>query len=1014
MLIPSLQLNFLPQANKDSIQIYFSYPNANPRQVEEILTSPLEASINLIEGIDQIKSVSRYGSGYIIATIDDHVDINMIRYEISSKLRQIYPELPQEVPFPFLRLNDSDETAIDPVIMSYSVYAPITQSDIYIYVRDQLAPLLSDLEGLERIDISGSNEEEWLITYDPIKFDHLSLDYNLIGQKVKTVLEEVSLSYQQSDDKLMYVKLLPQTLDDLMSQNIVVGGHLLPLEQLLNVEKTEAIPRRYYRINGQNSIRLNLIPTATANHLDLSSLTKQRIKKVMSSLPNGYRIILDYNTTEYISEELDKIKSRTLWSLSILIAFVMIAYRRWQDLFIIIFSLIINLAISIIFYHLLSVQLNLYALAAITISFGIIIDNTIVLSHHYQRHHNIRVFRPIVTATLTTLSALFVIFYLPEELQLQLVDFTKVLGINLSVSLLVCLLVVPSLIEVTKSAKTHPFDNNAPFASRQSINYKINNVYNKIIHAMRAYRKWLIAATIVLFGLPLFLLPSKLENHLWYNTTIGSGTYQEYIKPWVNKALGGTLRLFSVYVYEGSGFRSPEETKLYVKARLPDGSTIEQMNTVMKKMEYYLTQYQDQVATYITDIGGGHRASIIITFQKEVSPSFPYVLKNRLLSFALDLGGATWNIYGVGKAFSNASGRSIPRFKVILKGYNKDNLENIASQFSDILLEHPRVQNVDKNANINWWEKTRYQYFLEVDHQLLKHTNRDLADVNRLVTRFDQERQRVAVDHNNVHIKIAPLKPDKMDLWMLNETYLYKDSTPILLKKIISLTNSEKSNSIHKENQEYLQLLQFEYSGSDRFGQQHLDKCLEQYIPTLPLGYTISKSNYRFWGEKEKKKYTLLLLVIVSIFFISAIHFESLMTAALVILLIPLSYIGIFLTFYWFDFPFDQGGYTSFLLLSGIVVNALILIMSDYLIIKNRFPHRLPIGLYLRAFRYKSTPIFLTIISTALGLIPFTLHGSQEVFWFALAVGTIGGLLFSIVVILFVVPLFISEGKKEK
>jgi multidrug efflux pump subunit AcrB len=149
-----------------------------------------------------------------------------------------------------------------------------------------------------------------------------------------------------------------------------------------------------------------------------------------------------------------------------------------------------------------------------------------------------------------------------------------------------------------------------------------------------------------------------------------------------------------------------------------------------------------------------------------------------------------------------------------------------------------------------------------------------------------------------------------------------------------------------------------------------------------------------------------------AIFFICSIFFESLRTAALLLLLIPLSFIGIFLIFYWVDAPFDQGGYVSFLLLSGIVVNALILIMAEYHQLLRAYPWRKRIDLFHRAFRMKSTPIFLTIISTTLGLIPFLLHGQDEVFWYSLALGAIGGLLFSIIVIVLIVPLFIGISKK--
>jgi len=147
-------------------------------------------------------------------------------------------------------------------------------------------------------------------------------------------------------------------------------------------------------------------------------------------------------------------------------------------------------------------------------------------------------------------------------------------------------------------------------------------------------------------------------------------------------------------------------------------------------------------------------------------------------------------------------------------------------------------------------------------------------------------------------------------------------------------------------------------------------------------------------------------LVMGLIFFISAIMFESLRQAVVVLLLIPVSFIGIFLTFYLFDFSFDQGGYTSFILVSGLVVNSLILIINDYNDLRKRRKIS-SLRLYVKAWQYKIQPIILTVLSTALGLIPFLLNGPSEVFWFAFAVGVIGGLIFSLLVITIVNPVFL-------
>jgi multidrug efflux pump subunit AcrB len=69
--------------------------------------------------------------------------------------------------------------------------------------------------------------------------------------------------------------------------------------------------------------------------------------------------------------------------------------------------------------------------------------------------------------------------------------------------------------------------------------------------------------------------------------------------------------------------------------------------------------------------------------------------------------------------------------------------------------------------------------------------------------------------------------------------------------------------------------------------------------------------------------------------------------------------------------------------------------------------------LHLKAFNYKIIPVMLTILSTVLGLVPFVMHGQQEVFWFSFAAGAMGGLLFSLVAIFCYMPLFVRLNRNH-
>jgi multidrug efflux pump subunit AcrB len=186
---------------------------------------------------------------------------------------------------------------------------------------------------------------------------------------------------------------------------------------------------------------------------------------------------------------------------------------------------------------------------------------------------------------------------------------------------------------------------------------------------------------------------------------------------------------------------------------------------------------------------------------------------------------------------------------------------------------------------------------------------------------------------------------------------------------------------------------------------------IKAFSKLLPLGYTVENQNNSWsWGRSNSKQYLLLLLIFVIIYFTCSILFNSFKQPLWVIFVIPISFIGIFLTFYLFKLKFDQGGFASFILLCGLSVNANIYILNEYNNIRKRPESISPLQAYIEAWNAKIRPIFLTVISTILGFIPFMIGQYKEPFWFPLAAGTIGGLVASLLGLFCFLPLFMGVG----
>lgn len=864
---------------------------------------------------------------------------------------------------------------------------------------------------------------EWRLEYDNEQLIQLGLTTGNIQTAIqrhynKEFIGTCNIEKAGKQEEWIRLALIPKheskeaTFNPAAIQVTGKSGKIIYLDKLVKVTYEEAAPQSYYRINGLNTIYLSITANETANQLKLSELIKKGIKSIEQILPPGYEIHSSYDATEYIHNELSKIYFRTGLTIFILLLFVLIITLNPRYLFLIVASLSVNMAIAVIFYYLFNLEMQLYSLAGITISLNLIIDNTIVMTDHILHRRNLKAFLSILAATLTTMGALVIIFFLDEKIRLNLQDFAAVVIINLMVSLFIALFFVPSLIDKIGLE-------NKQKKKRRTLQKRLTVYFNRLyLKTIKFLCRWRIAFCFLLllaFGIPTFLLPEKIEKEgkgaELYNKTIGSYTYKENIKPVIDKVLGGSLRLFIQKVYEGSYFTRNEEVELHANATLPNGSTLEQMNNLIKKMEIYLSQFKE-IKQFQASIHSARQANINITFLKEYQRSgFPYILKSNMISKALELGGGSWGIYGLeDQGFSNDVREGAGSFRIKMYGYNYDELFNQAERLKEKLLQHKRIKEVSISSDFSWYKDDYQEFYFDLNKKRMTEENilpRDLFATIQPVLGKDINCGSILADNNTEQIKLSSRQSGDYDIWALENKPYVSNGKLFKLSDIISIRKGQAPQQIAKENQQYRLCLQYEYIGASMQGNKLLTKDLEEFNKTLPIGYTAESQSYNWqWGAKDYKQYLLLLLVIGIIFFTTSILFNSLRQPLAIIFIIPVSYIGVFLTFYWFGLNFDQGGFASFILLCGITVNASIYIINEYNVIRRQFPLRSPAKSYIKAWNRKILPIFLTVVSTILVFIPFMVGNEKEGFWFPLSAGTIGGLVMSVIGIFIFLPIF--------
>ena len=433
------------------------------------------------------------------------------------------------------------------------------------------------------------------------------------------------------------------------------------------------------------------------------------------------------------------------------------------------------------------------------------------------------------------------------------------------------------------------------------------------------------------------------------------------------------------------------------------------MNTLIKRMETYLSGFKE-IKQFQTSVESARRASISIHFTKENQKSgFPYTLKANMISKALQLGGGDWSIYGLqDQGFSNNVRENAGSFRVKMYGYNYDELYSWATKLKEVLLSHRRIREVTIGSNFSWWKDDYQEFYFDLDKRRMIGAGvgaGELFAAIRPIYGRNQEIGSVVTEDGTERIKLSSRQSGQRDIWAMQYDPFSVGEKEYKLAELAKVEKGQMPQEVAKENQQYRLCLQYEYIGASEQGHKLLKKDLEGFNKLLPLGYKAeAESDNWSWGGGANKQYRLLLIVIAIIFFITSILFNSLKQPLAIIFVIPISYIGVFLTFYWFKLNFDQGGFASFILLCGITVNASIYILNEYNAIRKRFTRLSPLRAYVKAWNTKVIPIFLTVVSTILGFIPFMVGAEKEGFWFPLAAGTIGGLVMSVIGVFIFLP----------
>ena len=989
-LVPGLDVADKPRPRQGStLTISYNWRGTSAKVIEQNVTSRIEGMVSAVSGVESVSSVSRFGSGKVTVQLKKGASVSGVKFEIASLLRQTRDRLPEGVSWPTLSggevVTSSNAPEKSRPLLTWQINAGMPDRDIRRKAEEELQPLLERIKQVNHVSVTGGNGFYLEISYDAEQLAIYRLTASDIEEAIRNFMgrEDIvgDVLTTEADGTKSRIALQLAVDPDQVSLEAVpvktIDGKIVYLNHLARCQWREWEPNYYYRVNGMNTVYMNVWADEDANLNRLSAQVRQQVEqwenaqKEEGTVKNGkLHFQLNYDKAEEQYEAFHTTLVRSGLSLLILLVFVWLSRRSMRYLLIVAISLLANLLMAVIVYRLFDLRLHPVSMAGVAVSLGLIIDATIVMVDHYSYHRDRRAFSGILGAMLTTIGSLIIIFWLPESLQRDLFDFSWIVIINLAVALVVAYLFVPALTE-----RFHYGCNTALQPRHKRLLLGWNRIYGRYFQ-LATHRIWrwpLLVLVAGLFGWSLWLFTDALK-HNQYQPDEG-------------------------------------EMELHIRGQMPLGGTATQLNEKVMEVEAFLSQY-DGIRRFETTVSGGG-AYINVMFKPEALKSgFPYMLENEVIGKLISIGGADWSTYGVNpRGFSNALNLQYRSERIDIAGYDYDQLYRYATDMVEYLQQRGRV--IDIAIVIPDQREGEDEYFMVYDHERLAMDSLRVRDIHNAMSNLLYTRNMGSgrLQGRRADIVLTPRQSDSLDLWQLNNAFLKVGGREVRVSDFMDIELRKAKNCIPRKNQEYVLRVAFNVLGSWNYTSRVVEETRQTFNARFPVGFRCFENNY-YWRQSEGEQYWLFGLVVVIIFWVGAILFESLYQALVIILLIPFSLIGTFLTYYFSGVEFGAGGFAAMVLLCGLTVNAGIYLLNEYNRLRSDSRSRNTRRLFLQAWNHKIVAILLTVLSTIAGLIPFLTDGPEERFWFPFAVGSISGLLFSLFALMLVLPMLARKNRK--
>ena len=381
-----MQTNLFPEVLFPRITIIADVGQLPIDRMMITVTKPIETAVKRVQGVTTVKSSTTRGACTIDVFFQWGLDTYAKKIQLESRINEIKNFLPPGVNLSIEAMNQS----------LFPVYGYTLESPEHgqVALRDKanllLRPIFSQVKGISNVVIRGGRAKDFVVMPDPAKLSTLGLSPNSIITAFNTNNFVLSNGYV-SDYRRLYLSLTDTRVNDIEELKDIIlkndGNRIIKLRDVAKIEVQEQQEFVIINANGSNAVLVDLVKQPGINLIDFANDVEERANEARKILPKGYELKPYYNQSAFVGDSVHSVLKTIYEGLLLAIIVMIIFLRSWRSSLVVMLTIPVTLAFTILVLSLAGISINIMSLGAIAASIGLIIDDAIVIIEQIYRGH---------------------------------------------------------------------------------------------------------------------------------------------------------------------------------------------------------------------------------------------------------------------------------------------------------------------------------------------------------------------------------------------------------------------------------------------------------------------------------------------------------------------------------------------------------------------------------------------------------------------------------------------------